>query len=137
MPRASPLARSERSPMMFFSVLLISASALLRHEKAINSDLATDRRCTEQDHQQRKALGKKLAALALKIDESPMCMQMCKDVGACPVPAGKDVNCNCFACSGFDASSYASANDGVMTWEELLKHMDDLGAKWKIGRAHV
>ena len=23
-----------------------------------------------------------------------------------------------------------AANDGVMTWDELLKHMDDLGAKW-------
>merc|ERR1719498_891911 len=117
--------------MLLAFLLLFSASALLRHEKASDADRAAERRCTEQDHQQRKALGKKLAALALKIDESPMCMQMCKDVGACPVPAGKDVKCNCFACSGFDADSYASANDGVMTWDELLKHMDDLGMKWR------
>merc|ERR1719456_379320 len=31
-----------------------------------------------------------------------MCMEMCKKTGACPVPAGENVDCNCFACSGFD-----------------------------------
>ena len=27
--------------------------------------------------------------------------------------------------------AYASANDGVMTWDELLKHMDDMNMKWR------
>merc|ERR1719353_581510 len=39
-----------------------------------------------------------------------MCMEMCKKVGACPVPA---------------------ADDGVMTWDELLDHMDTLSMKWR------
>merc|ERR1719269_381538 len=60
-----------------------------------------------------------------------MCMEMCKKVGACPVPAGEDVDCNCFGCSGFDKEAYASANDGVMTWDELLEHMDTLSMKWR------
>ena len=115
---------------MLFFALLATSSALLRHQKDTGADAAAQQGCEAHDQEQRKAFGKKLAALALSIDESPMCMQMCKDVGACPVPAGEDVNCNCFACSGFDAESYASANDGVMTWDDLLKHMDDLGAKW-------
>merc|ERR1719420_2478581 len=54
-------------------------------------------------------------------------MAMCKEVGACPVPAGENVDCNCFGCSGFDKDAYASANDGVMTWPELLDHMETLG----------
>merc|ERR1719428_1251122 len=49
-------------------------------------------------------------------------MAMCKEVGACPVPAGEDVDCNCFGCSGFDKDAYASANDRIMTWPELLDH---------------
>ena len=27
--------------------------------------------------------------------------------------------------------AYASANDGVMTWDELLGHMDTLEMKWR------
>merc|ERR1719287_396074 len=46
-------------------------------------------------------------------------MAMCKEVGACPVPAGEDVDCNCFGCSGFDKDAYASANDGIMTWTAI------------------
>merc|ERR1719146_251261 len=60
-----------------------------------------------------------------------MCMEMCKKTGACPVPAGENVDCNCFACSGFDKDAYASANDGVMTWDELLEHMGTLEMKWR------
>merc|ERR1719514_28154 len=58
-------------------------------------------------------------------------MAMCKEVGACPVPAGEDVDCNCFGCSGFDKDAYASANDGIMTWPELLDKMGNLGDKWQ------
>merc|ERR1719258_462223 len=58
-------------------------------------------------------------------------MAMCKEVGACPVPAGEDVDCNCFGCSGFGKDAYASANDGIMTWPELLDHMGSLGDKWE------
>merc|ERR1719426_375828 len=58
-------------------------------------------------------------------------MAMCKEVGACPVPAGENVDCNCFGCSGFDKDAYASANDGIMTWPELLDHMENLGDKWE------
>merc|ERR1719478_1264041 len=59
-----------------------------------------------------------------------MCMEMCKKVGACLVPAGEDVDCNCFGCSGFDKDAYASANDGVMT-RVVLDHMETLGDKWE------
>merc|ERR1719420_1606958 len=41
-----------------------------------------------------------------------MCFEMCKEVGACPQPAGENVDCNCFACSGFDTAAYESAKDG-------------------------
>merc|ERR1719379_2615404 len=58
-------------------------------------------------------------------------MAMCKEVGACPVPAGENVDCNCFGCSGFDKGAYASANDGIMTWPELLDKMGSLGDKWE------
>merc|ERR1719247_1896553 len=87
--------------------------------------------CSETDNQQRVAFSKKLALLAEALDTSPMCMDMCKNVGACPVPAGENVNCNCFACSGFDKDAYAEANDGIMTWDELLEHMDGLAMKWR------
>merc|ERR1740121_868007 len=86
--------------------------------------------CTELDAHRKRAVAS-LLSLAEMVDPSPMCMDMCKNVGACPVPAGENVDCNCFACSGFDKDAYASANDGIMTWDELITHMDDLGMKWR------
>ena len=63
--KASPLAQdtrtlrrlyeAKRSSTIMLAVLLFSASALLRYEKTANADLAAERRCTEEDHQQRKA----------------------------------------------------------------------------------
>merc|ERR1719159_154295 len=43
-----------------------------------------------------------------------MCVEMCKEVGAYP---------NCAQCSGFVPPD---PTPGVMTWEELLEHMDNL-----------
>merc|ERR1719352_1855245 len=60
-------------------------------------------------------------------------MAMCKEVGACPVPAGENVDCNCFGCSGFDKDAYASANDGVMTWpcaKRSVLALSPLGRTW-------
>ena len=90
---------------------------------------ATDACAESEKH--RAAVSKKMALLAEMIDATPQCMAMCKEVGACPVPAGEDVDCNCFGCSGFDKDAYASANDGIMTWPELLDKMGNLGDKWE------
>merc|ERR1719482_2107673 len=86
--------------------------------------------CAESE-QHRIKVSKHLASLVEMVEPSPMCFEMCKEVGACPTPAGENVNCNCFACSGFDTAAYAAANDGVMTWPELLDHMDTLALKWR------
>merc|ERR1719231_2050951 len=45
---------------------------------------------------------------------SDMCEDMCKEVGAYP---------NCAQCAGFVPPD---STPGVMTWEELLEHMDNL-----------
>merc|ERR1719272_2901610 len=43
-----------------------------------------------------------------------MCEDMCKEVGSYP---------NCAQCAGFVPPD---STPGVMTWEELLEHMDNL-----------
>merc|ERR1719355_511038 len=48
-----------------------------------------------------------------------MCEDMCKEVGAYP---------NCSQCAGFVPPD---STPGVMTWEELLEHMDNL-VSWSV-----
>merc|ERR1719335_1096108 len=61
--------------------------------------------CVAQDQQRRAQVQNKLAGI---------CEDMCKEVGAYP---------QCAQCPGFVAPD---ATPGVMTWEELLEHMDNL-----------
>merc|ERR1719159_2399888 len=61
--------------------------------------------CMATDMQHRVAMQNKLAGI---------CEDMCKEVGAYP---------QCAQCPGFVAPD---ATPGVMTWEELLAHMDNL-----------
>jgi hypothetical protein len=67
--------------------------------------------CTSEDMQHRAELQNKLAGI---------CEEMCKEVGAFP---------NCAQCPGFVAPD---STPGVMTWEELLGHMDNL-VEWGQG----
>merc|ERR1719156_387642 len=67
--------------------------------------------CTEQDTQNRVKLQNKLAGI---------CEDMCKEVGAYP---------QCAQCPGFVAPD---STPGVMTWDELLEHMDNL-VEWGAG----
>merc|ERR1719450_1945566 len=64
-----------------------------------------DKACAATDLKNRAALQSKLA---------DMCEDMCKEVGAYP---------NCAQCAGFVPPD---PTPGVMTWEELLEHMDNL-----------
>eukprot|EP00746_Dinoflagellata_sp_MGD_P125086 gnl/MRDRNA2_/MRDRNA2_59780_c0_seq2.p1 gnl/MRDRNA2_/MRDRNA2_59780_c0~~gnl/MRDRNA2_/MRDRNA2_59780_c0_seq2.p1 ORF type:complete len:115 (-),score=27.34 gnl/MRDRNA2_/MRDRNA2_59780_c0_seq2:35-379(-) len=61
--------------------------------------------CEASDLKRRAQLQSKLAGL---------CEEMCKEVGAYP---------NCANCEGFVPPD---STPGVMTWEELLEHMDNL-----------
>jgi len=61
--------------------------------------------CTSEDLQHRVQLQNKLAGI---------CEDMCKEVGAYP---------QCAQCPGFVAPD---STPGVMTWDELLEHMDNL-----------
>merc|ERR1719275_468712 len=63
--------------------------------------------CAAQDVQRRIQFQNKLAGI---------CEDMCKEVGAYP---------KCAQCPGFVAPD---STPGVMTWEELLEHMDNLVA---------
>merc|ERR1719161_2928185 len=64
-----------------------------------------DKACVATDLKNRAKLQSKLAG---------MCEDMCKEVGAYP---------NCAQCEGFVPPD---STPGVMTWEELLEHMDNL-----------
>merc|ERR1719407_156190 len=66
---------------------------------------ADDQACEASDLKRRAQLQNKLAGL---------CEEMCKEVGAYP---------NCANCAGFVPPD---PTPGVMTWEELLEHMDNL-----------
>merc|ERR1719274_429712 len=61
--------------------------------------------CATEDAQHRAQLQNKLAGV---------CEDMCKEVGAYP---------KCAGCPGFVAPD---STPGVMTWDELLEHMDNL-----------
>merc|ERR1719230_1642414 len=69
------------------------------------SDAGAEKACAAEDLKHRVAFQNKLAGI---------CEEMCKEVGAYP---------QCAQCPGFVAPD---ATPGVMTWEELLTHMDNL-----------
>jgi len=95
--------------MMRWITLLVSApaaSALLRAKSSNNNNA-----CLEEDLKSRAQLQNKLAGV---------CEDMCKEVGAYP---------KCNQCPAFVAPD---ATPGVMTWEELLTHMDNL-SEWGHG----
>jgi hypothetical protein len=69
------------------------------------SNVGADKSCVAQDLKYRAAFQNKLAGI---------CEDMCKEVGAYP---------KCAQCPGFVAPD---STPGVMTWEELLEHMDNL-----------
>merc|ERR1740127_100722 len=71
----------------------------------------SDKACLSEDLQHRMQLQNKLAGF---------CEDMCKEVGAFP-------KCQC---PGFVAPD---STPGVMTWPELLEHMDNLG-EWGNGQ---
>merc|ERR1719428_2410219 len=64
-----------------------------------------EKACESMDLKHRQMVQSKLAG---------MCEDMCKEVGAYP---------NCAQCAGFVPPD---PTPGVMTWEELLEHMDNL-----------
>merc|ERR1719282_2020702 len=68
--------------------------------------------CTSEDLRRRAQLQNKLAGV---------CEDMCKEVGAYP---------KCSGCPNFVAPD---ATPGVMTWDELLEHMDNL-VDWGAGQ---
>jgi hypothetical protein len=72
---------------------------------AITSEVLSSSACAAEDLKRRAQLQNKLAGI---------CEDMCKEVGAYP---------KCAQCPGFVAPD---ATPGVMTWDELLEHMDNL-----------
>jgi len=88
------------------------ASAIQKDHHAVLSvvearNTIEEKSCTAEDLQQRTQLQNKLAQV---------CEEMCKQVGAYP---------NCAQCPAFVAPD---STPGVMTWDELLEHMDNLVA---------
>merc|ERR1719503_310215 len=71
----------------------------------------TETACVAEDMKSRVAFQNKLAGI---------CEDMCKEVGAYP---------QCAQCPGFVAPD---STPGVMTWDELLEHMDNL-VEWGQG----
>merc|ERR1719224_97007 len=82
------------------AMLAISAMGAL-HVKNAGGEEA----CTSEDLRRRAQLQNKLASV---------CEDMCKEVGAYP------------KCSGCPDFVPPDATPGVMTWDELLEHMDNL-----------
>merc|ERR1719372_40053 len=70
-----------------------------------NTAKSDEKACVAMDLKIRTRVQNKLAG---------MCEEMCKEVGAYP---------NCAQCEGFVPPD---STPGVMTWEELLEHMDNL-----------
>jgi DNA/RNA-binding domain of Phe-tRNA-synthetase-like protein len=99
-----------RSTMNVFVFVLVlhPASAVLQLKGAGQS-------CTQQDLKRRALVQNKLASV---------CEDMCKEVGAYP---------KCSQCPAFVPPD---ATPGVMTWEELLTHMDNLSS-WGHGELKV
>merc|ERR1719428_2477167 len=77
----------------------------------LDKNVQTDQACASEDLQHRIQLQNKLAGF---------CEDMCKEVGAYP-------KCTC---PGFVAPD---STPGVMTWPELLEHMDNL-SEWGAGQ---
>merc|ERR1719230_242776 len=89
---------------MFLLVIALPLSAAMLHVKGGQGEAA----CAAEDLKHRAQVQNKLAGL---------CEDMCKEVGAYP---------KCAACPSFVPPD---PTPGVMTWEELLTHMDNL-ADW-------
>merc|ERR1719409_1289961 len=85
-------------------VLAVSPAVAVLHVKTVQGGQA----CAAEDLQHRAQLQNKLAGV---------CEDMCKEVGAYP------------KCSGCPNFVQPDSTPGVMTWEELLEHMDNL-AEW-------
>merc|ERR1719337_109611 len=84
-------------------LVLLGASAAWA---SLHNNLKSDEKaCVDMDLKHRSQFQSKLAG---------MCEDMCKEVGAYP---------NCAQCAGFIPPD---PTPGVMTWEELLEHMDNL-----------
>merc|ERR1719428_2531678 len=84
------------------ALLVASTSAnTLRNVKTVGAEQA----CEAEDLKHRMQFQNKLAGI---------CEEMCKEVGAYP---------QCAQCPGFVAPD---STPGVMTWDELLEHMDNL-----------
>lgn len=87
------------------------------HKRAVfaevNKIIDVDTGCAAMDMKNRMRLQSKLAGV---------CVDMCKEVGAYP---------KCSQCAGFVAPD---STPNVMTWEELLSHMDNL-VEW--GRGEI
>merc|ERR1719156_50371 len=87
-----------------FALLQTKSKNLLKHVK----DVQGEQSCSATDLKNRVRVQNKLAGL---------CEDMCKEVGAYP---------KCAACPSFVPPD---PTPGVMTWDELLTHMDNL-ADW-------
>merc|ERR1719159_1046449 len=88
-----------------------TASALQTSKGAVVVKLSvvqSSKACAAEDLKHRMQLQNKLAGV---------CEDMCKEVGAYP------------KCSGCPNFVQPDSTPGVMTWEELLEHMDNL-AEW-------
>merc|ERR1719375_2393788 len=86
-----------------FSLVQTKSRNLLKHVK----DVQGEQSCSATDLKNRIRVQNKLAGL---------CEDMCKEVGAYP---------KCAACPSFVPPD---PTPGVMTWDELLTHMDNLAA---------
>merc|ERR1719408_175070 len=93
---------------VFFMAMLMTTPIQAAFLKNAQADL--DKACLSEDVQHRMQLQNKLAGF---------CEDMCKEVGAFP-------KCQC--------PNFVKPDEtpGVMTWPELLEHMDNLG-EWGSG----
>merc|ERR1740138_1185752 len=92
------------------AVLAIVALCAMPSQAAFLQNAQNDKACMSEDLQHRIQLQNKLAGF---------CEDMCKEVGAFP-------KCKCPKFAAPDSTP------GVMTWPELLEHMDNLG-EWGSG----
>merc|ERR1719198_1875559 len=97
--------------MRFACMVALLVAAPVQCAFLETKNVQSDKACLSEDLQHRIALQNKLAGL---------CEDMCKEVGAFP-------KCTC---PGFVAPD---ATPGVMTWPELLEHMDNL-SEWGAGQ---
>jgi len=95
------------SVLVLFTLAASASAASFRNAKIVGSEHA----CAAEDLKHRAQLQNKLAGI---------CEEMCKEVGAYP---------KCAQCPDFVAPD---STPGVVTWEELLVHMDNL-VEWGQG----